>query len=458
MRRSHGSSRLGRRVLLYLVVLSVALAGSSCTLAGPEPRPLPPGPTPERAGGSEGRAEEAASRDDLRDASRDPVPAAVTDVRALWVVRTSLIHPDSVRAMVRRAHRAGFNTLLVQVRGRGDAWYDSSLEPPPAALAAAPAGYDPLALVLREARERGLAVHAWVNAHLVHGVGPLPDDPRHLVRSRPGWLAVPRELAGRLRGLDPAEPAYARALRDHARREGLEGVYTSPAHPEVRDHLVAVWTELAERYDLDGLHLDYVRYPAPWFDYSPAAVDAFRSWARGRIAPERARELDRAGASDPLAWPDALPDRWDAFRREAVTELVRRVRRELRARRPGLVLTAAVRADADEARRDRFQDWPAWLDEGLVDAVAPMAYTDDAALFRRWIAEAVGRGGPRIWAGVGTYKTTFRGTVEQLRTARELGAGGVAVFSYDWAVREGRSERSGTPFLQGVGEAAFGAR
>ena len=76
--------------------------------------------------------------------------------------------------MVRDADDAGFNTLLVQVRGRGDAFYDSRWEPRAEALGSAPAGFDPLALVISEAHARGMAVHAWVNTRLVWGPRGLP--------------------------------------------------------------------------------------------------------------------------------------------------------------------------------------------------------------------------------------------------------------------------------------------
>jgi len=73
------------------------------------------------------------------------------EVRALWVVRTTLTHPDSIRAMVDRAHRAGFNTLIVQVRGRGDAYYLCRWEARHETVVSQGPAFDPLGLVIREA-------------------------------------------------------------------------------------------------------------------------------------------------------------------------------------------------------------------------------------------------------------------------------------------------------------------
>ena len=88
-----------------------------------------------------------------------PRIATPAEVRALWVVRTTLDNPDSIRLMVARAHDNGFNTLIVQVRGRGDAFYNSQWEPRAASLSKDP-GFDPLALTISEAHKRGLTVHA----------------------------------------------------------------------------------------------------------------------------------------------------------------------------------------------------------------------------------------------------------------------------------------------------------
>src|SRR6516164_11063250 len=82
--------------------------------------------------------------------------AAPAETRALWVLRTSLTAPASITTLVRTAREQGFNTLLVQVRGRGDAYYASALEPRAADLSHQPASFDPLATVLAEAHQAGL--------------------------------------------------------------------------------------------------------------------------------------------------------------------------------------------------------------------------------------------------------------------------------------------------------------
>ena len=446
---------MGRRAALAALALAACtrVGGPAAGPAFPPPRQAPPGPPVERPPAPRAPADPERRRDP------DAVPAPVPrfgEVRALWVVRTTLTSEERIRAMVRAAHDAGFNSLLVQVRGRGDAYYRSSIEPRAEALDGTREDFDPLALVLEEAHARGLAVHAWVNTHLVWGSGPLPRDPAHLVRSRPELLAVPRPLARRLHGMDPRDPRYVGALLEHAadNRDRVEGVFTSPSDPEVQERVVRVWGELAARYALDGIHFDYVRYPSAEYDYSAGALEAFRAWVAPRLPSARRSALEREARRDPLAFVDALPEAWADFRRDAVTSLVRRVREEVEAIRPELVVSAAVVADPVEARRHRFQDWALWMEEGWLDAVAPMAYTPDSGRFRAQVAEAVALAGPaRVWAGIGAWQDSFEGTVSKIRTARELGARGFSLFSYDWAAGQAWA---GMSFLERVGREALG--
>src|SRR5512141_708473 len=123
-----------------------------------------------------------------------PRIAAPAEVRALWVVRNTLANPDSIRTMVARAQANGFNTLIVQVRGRGDASYAARWEPRAASIAG-DSKFEPLALTIKEAHRRGLTVHAWLNTHLLANMDTPPTDPRYIYNLRPDLLAVPYALA-----------------------------------------------------------------------------------------------------------------------------------------------------------------------------------------------------------------------------------------------------------------------
>ena len=384
-------------------------------------------------------------------------PYRFDEVRALWVIRTALDSPDAVREMVAEAAGSGFNTLLVQVRGRGDAFYASSLEPRAERLPDNPA-FDPLRLVIEEAHARGMAVHAWVNTYLVWGPVDPPRSPMHVVNANPDWLAVPRSLGRELHDRNPRDPRYLRSITEHAwaHQRTVTGLWSSPSHPAVQARVQAVWLELATNYDLQGIHFDYVRLPSGDFDYSRGTLDRFRAWVRPHLSSGRYADLVRASTSDPYAMADALGDLWDQFRRDQVSTLVRRIYRSVKEVRPDLVISAALVPDPKEARVKRYQDWWSWLADGFLDVAVPMAYTTDREQFDAWVEEARVSAGSRerVWAGVGAYKNPVDATLRQIEDARERGVGGVVVFAYDSA--SSTPAQSGTPTpLQQIGSAAF---
>lgn len=379
------------------------------------------------------------------------------EIRALWVLHTSLTTSDGIAALVRSAQEHGFNTLLVQVRARGDAYYASAVEPRAAELQRQPNAFDPLASVLQSAHAARLRVHAWVSVNLVASAVDLPIAPGHLVHRHPDWLMVPREIAQELATVDFDSPAYVGKLARWTRTQSaaIEGLYTSPIVPGAAEHVEAVVRDLARRYDLDGVHLDYARYPTDRFDYSRAAIREFRAAVRPRVPEASRRDADAREAVDLFAYPDAFPDAWRGFRVAKMTALVSRLRTAVKQERPGAVVSVAAAPDMREAAERRLQDWRTWLESGLVDAVCPMAYTPEPAQFSAQIGAARDvAGGRAIWAGIGAYRLTPAQTIEHIAAARRLGAGGVALFSYDSLIDPRQSDPD---YLAVVGRAAFAA-
>jgi len=378
---------------------------------------------------------------------------APREVRGLWVVRTSLTSPASVSAMVAAARHAGVNALFVQVRGRGDAYFASRLEPRPAALASQAASFDPLASVLREGHAAGLSVHAWVNVNLVADAGDPPGNPRHIVNRHPEWLMVPMELAASIG--DPRGRRFVRTLASWTRSQSatVEGLFMSPISGGAADHLARVVEDLAARYAVDGVHFDYVRYPGPSFDYSREALREFRE----EVAPGLPRgdrdALERKQRSNPLVWTQTFPQRWDTFRRARLTDLVRRLRGVVHRCRPTAIVSAAVVPDAQTAAAAKLQDWPAWAADGVLDALCPMTYATDLGVFRQQVqaARSLSRG-RAVWAGIGAYRLTAGEALRQIEEARALGVDGVLLFSYDSLVSPAR----GPDNLSRIGARAFG--
>jgi uncharacterized lipoprotein YddW (UPF0748 family) len=216
-----------------------------------------------------------------------------------------------------------------------------------------------------------------------------------------------------------ASPAGLVQIAGRARGDAdVEGYYLSPSALGVSEHLQAVVREIVRTYPVDGLHLDFIRYPGPDYDYSPAALEAFR----------RLR-----GQGDLIGGPARDPGGWDDYRRSTVTVLAARLAGAARSERPSVVVSAAVTPDEAQALAHRYQAWPRWMSEGLLDAVVPMAYTPDSRIFRAQVEQArtLVRDGQRLWAGIGAYRLDLPGILEKIQVARESGATGVVLFSHE---------------------------
>jgi uncharacterized lipoprotein YddW (UPF0748 family) len=387
-------------------------------------------------------------------ASAESAVTVDSDLRALLVEHGSLGSPASIAAAVNAAQSLRFNTLTVEARSLGELYFNNGLGPRAAALGAQPASFDPLAVTLALAHGRGIKVHARVSVSLAASAADMPISRGHLVNAHPEWLMVPRALARELTLLDAGSQLFLdRLLRwTRAQPDSVGGIYASPVPDEAADAVVALVADLAARYPIDGIHLDDVAYPTTEFDYSRAALEAFKADVLAGLDAQARREREREIGADLTAWPDALPDRWRDFRRDRLTALVGRLRRVVRLRRPEAVVSAAVVPDAGTAGLRHLQDWAGWSERHLVDAVCPIARTIDAATFASQVADAgKAAGDTPVWVEIGAFRLSVTETADRIRTAQRLGARGVVIDSYDNLM----SQPDGVDYLARLARAVF---
>lgn len=359
------------------------------------------------------------------------------EMRGLWVVRDSLTSPAQIAHVVALARSHRFNALFVQVRGRGDAFYQSSLEPRGEELAGQPASFDPLAEVIRQGHGAGLQVHAWMNTCYVWGAGRKPYSRSHVVNQHPDWLA--RDVQGHY---------VLKSVNE------CEGAFLTPANLAARQHIHDVFLDVARRYDVDGIHFDYVRYANSGYDYSVAALFWFRLWMRHSLNAEEIAKIDRRARTDHLIYPHLFPIQWQQFRRQQVTDMVAQISQDVKTIKPWVVVSAAVFADSPDALNARGQDWKTWLQRGYLDAVIPMAYGASTAKVAAQIADAVAcarASGRYVYAGLGSWHIPVGSTVAKINAARALGAQGSVLFSYGGITHDGKS----TAYLDKVDSACY---
>jgi len=322
-------------------------------------------------------------------------------VRGLWITRWDYRSPSDIERAIDDAASLGITDIYFQVRGQGDAYYRSSLEPAGVELVrtlGGDPGFDPLGVAVDRARSRGIRLHAWINVMPIwRGTEP-PDDRSHPMRANPQW-----RLADASGAPEPLHDGY---------------VIANPALPEVREHLASIASDIVARYDVDGLHLDYIRFVGDPLDSDPIRPADPRTLALFR------EQTGRAGidtSQDRTAYRDWL--------REQITRIVEGIARSVRTTRPGVELSAAVWRRPDLARDAHLQDAARWVELGLVDRILPMIYTEDHAQFlddlEAW-QHAVPR--PRLTPGLGVYKHRPPDTPRQIALAS--GPGGYALFAY----------------------------
>ncbi len=314
---------------------------------------------------------------DSNSASSVPISSQKSsEVRAIWVTRWDFRTESDVRKIIRSCASLGLNRVIFQVRGQADSYYRSSFEPWGEELGGPPEkdgdpGFDPLQVALDEARKEGISLHAWVNV-LPGWKGTTPPKSRkHLVHVHPEWFLTDQKGNRRIF----TKRGYA---------------LLNPCTPAVRVHLVLVIREIAARYPVDGILLDYVRF-------------LHRDPARGEDVPHDALTLE-IFRNETGTTPEDNPQAWDRFRLRAIDRVVEETTRAVRLQRPGCRLSVAAVRESKRARTHLFQDAESWKRRGWIDDIYPMNYEADLQEFgknlRGWVRAC---GGDSIVVGMGIH-------------------------------------------------------
>lgn len=342
--------------------------------------------------------------------------------RAFWAdaFNVGFKSTSQINTMVSRAVAGRYNAIIVEVLAYHDtgasghgAYWNSAYVPRASDISG---NIDPLAVLCSTAHAAGIEVHAWIVSYRISNAWPPPGN--SFLAARPHWVMVEQADAG-------------------AGPNTIGGHYTfDPGSPEVQQHLVNIARELITNYEIDGINLDYIRYLQTDAGYPADANTAQSSLARFRTLTGFVGTPPPTGNSQ-----------WNDFRRQTVSELVRRLRAEIPSitsnpRQP-LRLTADLivfgNAPGTFTASDAYvlhQDWRTWMERGWLDAGIPMNYkrehvSNEASWYRNWVNAAIGWSYDRhLFAGQGNYLNRKVNSVTQLAYSLNAGADGVVNYSY----------------------------
>ncbi|GAC1477257.1 MAG: glycoside hydrolase family 10 protein [Gemmatimonadaceae bacterium] len=317
-------------------------------------------------------------------------------------------------SLLERARAIGLNAVIFHVRLSGDALYATPFAPWSAKLTGTqgePPGYDPLALVVREAHARGLQVHAWFNPFRASLDGGIRAAPSHVTRTHPLWV----------------------------RRYGPQ-LWIDPGLPEAREAVVATILDVVQRYDVDGVHIDDFFYP-----YRETRTTIRRvGKGKRRHTVRSTRELD---FPDAASWRRyGSRERWtdrQQWRRNNIDQFIATLYRRVHETKPWVLVGVSpfgiwrtgtpAGVEGMDAYRETYADARKWLRHGWVDYLAPQLYwplegpqNRFRALDAWWRTQnPLGRS---IWPGLYTAGAAGRGAwpldeiprqIAALRLARE---------------------------------------
>jgi uncharacterized lipoprotein YddW (UPF0748 family) len=321
--------------------------------------------------------------------------ANAQEFRGLWVdaFGPGFWNQEEVTKLVSDCRKYNFNAVVVQMRRRGDAFYQPhvpNLEPRTVSITN---DFDALGELVQQCHTGTprIEVHAWLVSHFVWSSNGPPPQADHVFNKHPEYLSCD-SIGQRWIG---------------------NGYYLDPGNPEANFWIRKVAVDVVSHYDVDGLHWDYCRYPQLDSGYNATALARFKKETGTEKTPV---------PNDP---------KFSAWRRSQVTMFLKEVNAELYRIKPSLIISAAVFANADDSFQARLADWHSWLKEELIDVAIPMNFTDKNELFKSRTKDALSyQYNRRIYVGQGGYKTSAENTVAQLACARSAGAGGTVFYDY----------------------------
>ncbi len=336
---------------------------------------------------------------------------AQPEVRAIWLDRGTIVKARSESDLAKlfdRLAASGINTIFFETVNASYTIYPSKVAPEQNPLTK---GWDPLKAAVKLARDRGMELHAWVWIFAA-------ANQRHNT-----LLNQPTEYLGPVLSANPHW-----AMRDNEGRifhHKSKKAFLDPANPQVQRYLSNLLDEISTRYQVDGIHLDYIRYPfqSPTANFSYGFGIASRQLFRRNTGMDPIKIDARS-----YQWSD-----WNKFRIAQIDSFVETTSQNLKSKRPDLILSAAVFPFLEGQRLYQIQqNWEKWAQQGWVDMIVPMTYADRTSEFEQMtkpLFRNVSRKGTMLLPGVKLLNVPDMVVIDEMQLLRDSQAGGYALFA-----------------------------
>lgn len=270
---------------------------------------------------------------------------------------------------------------------------------------------DILSVWIKEAHRRGIKVHVWFESFYV-GNKPPQNNPKSILAIKPEWMNRTKQKAD--------YDGYVSHPQEH------NGYFLDPANPEVIEFLLKLISEIATRYAIDGVNIDYVRYP------NISKENYNNQWGYTKYARD---EFFQIYAYDPIEIQPktSLWENWCQYRRDKITNYIQSVYNLLKYR--NIMLSAVIFPDYKVSMQTKFQDWAFWTDRGYLNAITPLILTSDDELAKSMLEEIKKKSSScaKIYPGLfaGFIESDPEDLLRQIHIVRKLKLDGVILF--DWA-------------------------
>ena len=330
----------------------------------------------------------------------------------LWVVRYAVTTKSDVDRVLSTAIKLNITDIFFQIRALGHTYYNSQWEPKAESIKK---DFDPLDYVIKKSANSGIRIHAWVNMFYVWAGDRFPENKSHIVNKHSDYV---------LRNGD--FPDY-KSLK----RQGHEGFFLDPKIVVVQNDLLNILKEIAGYYDLDGIHLDYFRYPSLAYSFTPASrtmymmEDVYDPWT----VYQSAQIYSETRGYEVFLYADK------EYRKSLTITLsnyLAIISKSIKVLQPDLELSVAVKPDPVQAKHRYFQDWLSWLRNSHCDFVVIMNYRTDWKEFDIVLGHLKNQNlNEKIMIVISTYNQDVKAVLKRLEATRKRGFSGFSFFSYN---------------------------